>query len=208
MEYYSQHGQDHYIDDLLRHKQDGFFVDIGALDGIAISNTYFFEKYRGWTGICIEPKQDSFEKLVQNRTCKCIRGCLSNRPGPEIDFLDIVGYCECLSGIPDTYDPRHQARIDAEVECYGNEGKPSTLHYIKVPNCRFNDVVEQTEIDFVSLDTEGSELEILQSIDFQKYNIRCFTIENNYSTADIPTFMSSKGYRMVARLGCDEVYAK
>lgn len=55
MEYYSQFGQDKFLDQkIFKGKNSGFFLEIGADDGVRYSNTYFFEKFRGWQGICIE----------------------------------------------------------------------------------------------------------------------------------------------------------
>src|SRR5207244_12639635 len=68
--YYSQHSQDRFIDNFLLHgKRDGVFVDVGAYDGIALSNTYYFEKELGWSGSFIEPNPVAFERLAQNRNC-------------------------------------------------------------------------------------------------------------------------------------------
>jgi hypothetical protein len=64
--YYSQIRQDRYIDFFFSKKRNGVFVDIGANDGVTLSNTYFLEKERHWTGICIEPIPSSFEKLKAN----------------------------------------------------------------------------------------------------------------------------------------------
>jgi hypothetical protein len=67
--YESQYRQDRYIDYLLKRSSGGIFLDIGAYDGITISNSYFFEKKRNWTGICIEPVPHLAEKLKLNRKC-------------------------------------------------------------------------------------------------------------------------------------------
>src|SRR5215510_8537437 len=71
--YHSQHGQDRFIDtNLLRGKRGGVFVDVGAYDGVALSNTCYFEKELGWTGLCIEPNPIVFERLTQNRNCTTV----------------------------------------------------------------------------------------------------------------------------------------
>ena len=69
--YYSQAGQDRWIDENTRGKTDGYFVDIGAFDGIEYSNTYFLEQHRNWCGICIEADITNFDKLKNNRRCTC-----------------------------------------------------------------------------------------------------------------------------------------
>lgn len=202
--YYSQHGQDRWLDEnIFKGKTGGFFVDIGALDGEAISNTLFFEESRGWTGVTIEPKPDMAEKLRNRRSCECIEGCLSNRPEDTVTFVDVEGWAECLSGIEDSYDPAHVQRINDEIRAHGGSKRT-----IEVKNYRFNDIISQTHIDYVSLDTEGSEMEILESIDFEKYQIDCFSIENNYEDQRISTFMKSHGYYPIVRLGVDVIWIK
>jgi len=60
---YSQLNQDLWVLDTLKHKRNGIFVDVGAFDGINLSNTYLLEKEHGWNGICIEANSESFKKL-------------------------------------------------------------------------------------------------------------------------------------------------
>lgn len=202
--HYSQHSQDLWLDEnIFKGKKDGFFVDIGALDGTAISNTKFFEESRGWTGVAIEPKPDMFEKLQNTRTCQCVHGVLSNRDEQTVEFLNIEGWAECLSGIVDAYVPSHVDRVNGEIQAHGG-----SKEVIQVPNFKFNDIIDQTQIDYVSLDTEGSEFEILQSIDFEKYQIQCFSIEDNYGDGRISKFMKERGYYPIVRLGCDIIWIK
>src|SRR4051812_34384611 len=86
---YSQEGQDRYLDSkIFRKKRDGFFIEIGAYDGIRFSNTYLFEKERGWKGICIEPIPERFDLLRKNRNAVCIQACVSEMSGTA-DFLKI-----------------------------------------------------------------------------------------------------------------------
>ena len=66
--YYSQSGQDHFIDTfVLNRKTNGVFVDVGANDGVNLSNSYYFEEKRGWTGLCVEPNPLLFNLLVLNQ---------------------------------------------------------------------------------------------------------------------------------------------
>lgn len=72
MKFYSQYKQDEYLyKKFFKKKRNGVFFDIGAHNGIKISNTYFFEKNLGWTGVCVEPRDSAFEELEKNRECIC-----------------------------------------------------------------------------------------------------------------------------------------
>src|SRR5271154_2832757 len=102
MTYYSQYKQDYWVDRLLKRREKGIFLDIGANDGVSISNTYFFEQSRGWEGICVEPIPDVYARLVNNRKCQTINACISDKAGQEV-FFRIEGHNEMLSGLKSEY---------------------------------------------------------------------------------------------------------
>jgi FkbM family methyltransferase len=205
--YYGQHAQDKYVyEKFFIGKTDGVFVDIGAYNGIALSNTKFFEEI-GWTGICIEPLPEVFEELKMNRKTVCIRGCISDREG-KAQFLHAEGYPEMLSGLLDKYDPQHFGRVQGELSVPDHDCKASV---IEVDCYLLNEVLKENGIffvDYLSIDTEGGELEILQTIDFSKYHIDVIDVEVNFSPNDVCEFLVSKGYKLDARLGCDCIFKK
>lgn len=204
-QFYSQHQQDLYLyNHFFKHKYKGTFVDIGAHDGISISNSYFFEKNMGWNGICIEPIPEVFASLTANRKCKCIQGCIW-KDAQEVPFLRVWGYSEMLSGIYKNYHPEHLKRIQREIEQFGGRSELITVNCFDLTNLLLANKL--TKVDYLSLDTEGGEYEILCSINFDLIDIDVITVEKNY---DFPfeMFLSSKGYTKVSQLGCDEVYKK
>lgn len=209
IKYYSQFGQDKYvIEKIFKGKKNGIFMDIGAADGINDSNSYALEKEFGWNGICIEPIIEKFEILKKNRNCILINGCIFNQEA-EVDFSVVTFYDRNdtgLSGIINTYDQRHLKLIEDQFK--NRKGNQKT---IKVKTFKFNDICEKynfNHIDFLSIDTEGSEKLILQSIDFAKIRIDVITIENNYKDSEIKKILEDKGYTCIALLGVDELYVK
>lgn len=206
---YSQCGQDEYV---LKHYfsdvTDGCFIDIGAYDGISFSNTKLFEEL-GWKGICIEPLPEIFQELCKNRSCICINGCITDRPG-IVEFTQIVCPMEpthqMLSGITKAYDPRHIARINKDIApCNGSKKT------IMVPGYLLADILDMyhiCHINYLTLDVEGGELEILQSIPFNRITIDVIDVENNYNDARVKRFLESKGFKYVTRLICDEIYVR
>lgn len=203
--YISQLGQDKFIDNFFNSQEGLTFLDIGAHDGITISNTYFLEKERYWTGICVEAQPLEFNKLKANRKCKCINVAVSNFEG-EIDFTYIEGYANMLSGISKNYNKEHLERILGEVNHYG--GKINT---ITVPVKKAQTILEENDlfiIDFCSIDTEGSEFDIIKSIDFNKTQIKVFIIENNYKETDIQKYLHTKGYILHSKLEWDDIFIK
>lgn len=205
-EYYSQYGQDKFINEqFINNKKNGFFVDIGAHDGQTYSNTYFFEKKLDWHGICFEPLPKPFQELSKCRSNSiCLNACVSSTEG-NIEFIEVEGYSEMLSGIVGTYHPLHLARLKREITQYGGN-----YRIIKIPSIRFNDTMTAyniSKIDFLSIDTEGSELEILKSINFETVIINIIAVENNYQVKEIRLLLESKGYRFVIHRG-DEIYVR
>ena len=115
--YYSQLGQDKFIDEFFEKKQEGTFIDIGAHDGKSASNTFFLEEQRNWRGICIEPGINEFKLLNSNRRSINLNVCISNYDG-ESDFTYIEGYANMLSGLDESYNQQHKMRIQNEVNQY------------------------------------------------------------------------------------------
>lgn len=203
--YKSQVGQDQFLNDLyFKNKTHGVFIDIGAHDGITLSNTWFFEKELGWKGICFEPLKSVFKTLCENRSCICVNKCVSHKEGTVI-FREVQGYSQMLSGIEAHYDPRHLDRIYREIKQLGG-----SYNFVEVECCVLNNELEKHGfyyIDFLSLDTEGGELTILKSIDFKKFYIYAIAVENNYKDDSIKAFLTSQGFAYVACLGgSDEIY--
>lgn len=202
--YYSQFGQDNYLNEQIFHnKKNGVFVDIGAYDGRTLSNTLFFEKELGWTGICVEPNPIPYEKLVKERSCICVNGCVTDTPG-EMPFMKLSNYPEMLSGLVSKYDPRHLDRIKSESTIDG-----ATTEIIQVKCYVLNDLLKQNKIDhidYLSIDTEGGELDILKSIDFNQVDIDIIDVENNYQYPEFRKFMESKNFVLINCLREDEIY--
>jgi FkbM family methyltransferase len=202
MKYYSQFEQDKFVyENYFQNKTNGYFVDIGAHNGITFSNSKFFEEL-GWTGVCVEPNPKVFKILQAGRKCKCIMKAISDHTGTA-QFFQIVEGADMLSGLTDEFNQRGIENIYANLTGVENE-----FEYIDVELELFDNIIDNTTIDFLSLDTEGNELKILQTIDFNKYDIKVITVENNDYDDKFLKFLTPRGYQSVTRLGCDELYIK
>lgn len=200
----SQLGQDQLFNErFLKNKRNGFFLDIGAHDGQTGSNTYFFEKELGWQGICFEPLPHLFKQLKECRDCICINACVGSTEG-RVPFLHLNSVDEQLSGMCSTYDKRQLDVVMNDLSVYGGDCK-----IMQLPCVRLNDVLDRygiTHVDYFSLDTEGSELEILKSIDFSKVKIDMMSVENNFHEPFIREFLESKGFFFVEHVVVDDIY--
>lgn len=201
--YHSQCGQDSYIHKhFFPTKKDGVYVEIGAHNGVTFSNSLFFEQL-GWRGMCIEPIAEEFENLRRNRNehCICINGAISKVSGKGL-FLYAKGAADMLSGLIANYDPRHLEIVKAS----GADGEFIT----RTVDCfTLNDLLEKHalyHIDYLSIDTEGGELDILKSIDYSKFDIDVITIEDNYGYPEIRNFMRQQGFVFITYLSQDLLF--
>lgn len=213
----SQIGQDKILDqEIFKGKTNGIFVEVGALDGYGASNTWFFEKERNWSGLLIEPNPIEFNKMENNqRPLSYKENCAISDVEMDINFLSIGGPCNVLSGIVEFYNPQHMNRIDRELDMYKSYPEGHELHstreVIKMKAVKLQtlfDKYKMTDIDLISIDVEGAELKVLESIDFDKVNINCFLIENNYGLQKETEFLSSKGYTLHSNIQWDSVFIK
>jgi FkbM family methyltransferase len=203
--YYSQCGQDKFIvEKLFNGLMNGIFVEVGANDGVTFSNTYYLEKNLHWTGVAVEPLPRAYRELLVNRKCIIVNGCVSNFNG-DAQFLALEGYTEMLSGMTSRYHGQHLERIEREMKIHGGDKTPIT-----VPCFTLEKIVDEyklEKIDYLSIDTEGGELEIIESLKNVKVNISVISVENNYFDMRIFNSLRKQGYKLVAEVG-DELYQK
>jgi FkbM family methyltransferase len=146
--YYAAHNIDQYVKEtFFSNKTNGYFVDIGAHDGVAGSNSLYFEN-EGWDGVCFEPIPNVFDMLKQNRKCKCINKAISNEVEVS-QFFVINGMSEVLSGLVGEYSEQHIIRINREIEEHNQ-----SFEYIDVQCSTFEKEIDKLNIDILSIDTE------------------------------------------------------
>lgn len=205
-QYYSQWKQDQWLNEnVFKHKENGFFVDVGAYDGVCGNNSLFFEETLHWNGICIEPIPEIFEKLRLKRKCAVVKGCAYDTDG-ILTFNHVKGYAEMLSGVNESYNEKHRERIQTDINHQGGEQT-----FIECDSYRLETLFDSygvTRVNYLSIDTEGSEMNVLKGINFEKVKIDVIDVEVNYPEDEkhINDFLTGKGYRFAVKLGGDMVY--
>jgi FkbM family methyltransferase len=168
----SQNLQDLVALDLFGFKSNGIFIEAGACDGILNSNTFLLEKNYEWTGLLVEPISEYYLQLVQNRDVFTSNVALSQVSNKHLDFL--------ITANKDLSTIRGYEDNDFHSE---NRQKYSI---VKVPTKTLDQLIienlQNFEIDFLSLDTEGSEFEIIKNLDLKKHKIKVICVEHNLST--------------------------
>jgi FkbM family methyltransferase len=169
-------------------KRGGYFVEVGAASGVYLSNTYLLEIEMGWTGVLAEPNPRFHASLAAHRRCKVATKCVYSRSGDTIEFLA---------------SPHGElSRIAAIEPGDGHEERRrSGSEQITVQTITLTDLLAEAgaprDIDFLSIDTEGSEHEILSVFDFDRWNIAAIAVEHNgtFNRERLYELLTAKGYR-------------
>jgi FkbM family methyltransferase len=183
----SQILQDLFVLYELREKKNGFFVEFGATNGVDSSNSYALEKDYAWDGILAEPGRKWHAALRASRRSHIDQRCVWSETGHRLVFNEVA---EPELSTIDMY---------SSTDRYGR-ARGSGDRY-DVETVSLNDLLRENRapstIDYLSIDTEGSEFDILRAFDFDKYSVSVITCEHNYSDAreKIWQLLTSKGYR-------------
>jgi FkbM family methyltransferase len=184
MKYYSQIKQDKWVIDYFGEDYKGFFIEIGSNDGIRFSNTFALENL-GWKGICVEASSEYVEILEKNRpNSQCLLLAIS----------DYDGMC----------DFRNQGLFGKIQNSQGTTECMTMKNLLKITSSPFL-------IDYVSIDVEGSEMEVLKGFPFDEYTMKLLTIEHNaYAYGpklkdDIFNYLTLKNYVRIGEIANDPI---
>jgi len=184
----SQIMQDLWVLFELSERRGGFFVEFGAANGVTMSNTHLLEKRYGWHGILAEPNPAFHHRLARERDVPIAKAAISATTGEAL-FL-------CA-------EKPAFSRLDAIVpdDTFEREGRRALQDRVPVPTLSLNDLLDRhrapDRIDYISVDTEGAELDVLSTFDFSRRHVALWTIEHNFTPerAGIHALMTAHGYR-------------
>ena len=168
-------------------QRGGVFVEFGAADGLTGSNSYLLESRYEWTGILVEPARSWHAELAKNRTCIVDHRCLTDRTGLRVLFRDCA--------------ERPLSTIESYKHADRFGGQRAAAERYDVETISLNDLLDQhgvEKVDYLSVDTEGSELMILTPFDFGRFRPRVITVEHGYvpeRRAGLFELLSRHGYR-------------
>ena len=194
----SQLYQDVFASFIIGDKFDKTFLEFGATDGFELSNSYLLENSLAWKGVLSEPSPQWHECLKKNRkNTKIITKCIWKETGKKLDFF-MSDFGE-LSTLNDFIE----SDIDSIPENTLERKKGGKI--ISVETISLNDVIKEYFNNkcpsYISIDTEGSEYEILKSFDLDTYKPKLFTIEHNFTKNEskIDELLISNGYVRIFR---------
>jgi|688.fasta_scaffold440893_2 FkbM family methyltransferase len=186
--YKSQIGQDIFTNIILRGKKNGFFIEIGVGDGTYLSNSYYFEKNKDWKGVLCEPNKDFHEVISGKRNAVLCKDAIYNKSIQNVNLLSVDEFKE-YSTLEMSGENDHINREKATLQMI------NTITFDQL--AEMNDL--PLDIDYISIDTEGSEFEILSCIDLKKFNVSVFTIEHNYDVIrqnKLKDYLFAHGYKL------------
>lgn len=212
--YYGQYGQDSVIDQFftMKGKENGFFVDVGASNGIRFSNTYFMEQERGWRGICIEAHPDYYKLLVNNRPlAKCYGCAVGHEDAVSCDIS--LNYRASLTTLD--FDREKEFAVGYS-QWYGNRKEKNIQGFqngiAQVPMRKLDSILEESsvgEIDLLCIDIDGSEKYAFPGLDLARWKPTMLLLEHttmghNYVNA----YATKGGYRFAMTVDSDNVYVR
>lgn len=173
------------IENLFKDKRKGFFVEIGAANGIDDSSAYLLETYFDWNGLAIEANSAFFSKLQVNRKCVCVNAAVSDKNGKS-KFIE----CE---------DKYYSVLYDKVTDWHKEKVFTGNYNIVDIETRTIENILTEhncpKDIDFISIDVEGAEFTSLKDFPFDKFNVGLFIIENNDSR--IIDLLKFKGYKQV-----------
>ncbi len=203
----SQLGQDIFVSAYSNKDNKNFFVEFGATDGITNSNTYMLEKELNWNGILIEPAKIWHEELIINRNCLIDKRCIFTKSGEKMEFLTV----NSNKNGPVIYNGKDPEPGLSSLKIYADNGDWASKVRIEnskkdiVETVTLNDLLDfynaPQEINYLSIDSEGSELDILKNFDFSKRRIKIISVEHNYHRSN-----RRKIYELLINEGFKRVY--
>jgi FkbM family methyltransferase len=198
----SQNGESTYLKSLFPENYIGTCIEVGAYNGISSSNTYLFEQI-GWTCMCIEPNPPQFLECKKNRKLVLqYAASFENTDNVDFSVYTLSGNNQsAITGL--STDVR---LVESHKKLFNN------LKTIKVSCRTLTNLLDEynfpEEIDIVSIDTENTELDVLKGIDFNKYKIKVFVIENNYDEPYCEEYLTSYGYKKIKKISVNEFYIR
>ena len=204
---YSQQGEDITVDFILQSKgiEKPFYLDIGANHPLVLSNTYFFY-LKGGNGICIEPNI-SFKKMYQRQRSRDILLSIGITGGSTTELpYYIMDWHEF-----NTFDENQAKDVEKQYA-----GKNNIKQKITLPIVNINEILSKyskQKIDFLNLDVEGFDLNILESFDFDKYapSVICVEMKNlktGKRDEGIQSLLEEKGYSLTANNMINGIFSR
>ena len=200
---FSQFQQDSFVVDLLAGKRGGIFIDVGASDGVSNSNSYLLEAYYGWRGVCVEPG-------VRQRLLAWLRPRCINIMAPASSKEKLVVFHRSAR------TAEHSGIVETSAFAHSNDAREGN-DIVRTQSITLNATLTAWQhslwprgqpqvVDYLSLDTEGHEMEALRGFPFNRVRLRVATIERNAAKNQVDKYLRDAGMKLVGEIGADDLW--
>jgi FkbM family methyltransferase len=199
--YQAQHGEDRWLESHFADVKAGFFVEVGAYDGVVLSNTYLLESL-GWTGILVEPDVHKARKCRENRPACRVFECaaVATSDIEEVTFHAVDG--------GEVYSTAGELTEDQakRLQTWGLQPRRTTVRARTLDSML--EEVAPARVDFVSIDVEGGELEVLRGFDLARWRPRVVMVEVNsrFRSSAIRDAFTRSGYVYLTSISINDIY--
>ena len=200
--YYAKGKLDLILEEYINYK-DGFYIEIGANDGVRQSNTLYLEKFKNWHGVLIEPSK-RYKNLIKNRNKKNFFFNVACCSFDAKDKYTTLHYADLLTLPDNIYKKKDKEEFKKQIYLHNND----KFEEFKVKQITLNELLIKsnapTTIDFFSLDVEGDELNLLKGINYNIYKFKYLLVEGD--DIEVTEFLKSKNYKILKKLKNDTLY--
>ncbi|RPH93586.1 FkbM family methyltransferase [candidate division KSB1 bacterium] len=199
--YYGQFNppMDYLIEKHLPHGLTGTCVEVGAADGVSCSNTLHFER-KGWNCLCIEPNP-LLEKSLREHRKNVMMCAVSDVPAERAVF-------HVAELNPGNFEAISSLEVDKRLLA-SHEGIVTKMFDVEVPVKTLDECVaafNPSRIDFITIDTEGTEIKVLKGFDIRRWQVPLLIVENNFSDPDIENYLKDFGYHKILRYESNDFF--
>ena len=196
MHFLSHTGQDRWVAEVFNFKKSGYFLDFGGFEGLLHDNTFYLEKFLNWRGILVEPNPIPYSSACAVRSCITVNAALWRESRKSLEFSDSHG----LSSLVEFVECDSNAALRKKIA--------KSIFYVDTLNP--NELLDRFNapelIEYMSLDVEGAEFEVLNSIDLKKHKVALLSVEHNHEEEkrrNIRSYMARIGYEVVSHYNDD-----
>jgi len=196
MHFLSHIGQDRWVCEVFKYKRAGYFLDFGGFEGLLHDNTFYLEKFLGWRGILVEPNPLPYASACAVRNCITVNAALYGESRKSLQFTDSHGLSSFVEHIDSDSNASMRREISQQIFNVDTINPTELLDRFKAPEF----------IEYMSLDVEGAELDVLKAFDFDKYKVALLSIEHNHNHEKanaIRAFLKAWGYDYVSHYNDD-----
>jgi FkbM family methyltransferase len=200
--FYSTHGEDSIAAGFFKYAKKGFFLEIGAMDGLRMSNTYYLEQL-GWRGMCIEAHPKYAEMCIKNRPRSInIHAAVADKIRDSVDFF------AAPAGAASSINEKFAKKIFRK-----HHQNPKELVKTQVPMVTVDFVLKLhriKKVDYVSVDVEGTEAAVMRGFSVEKYKPRLIILEQCFlvDSPKIIEYMKSRGYHFARKIAINAFYCR